>query len=125
MKLVSEVLAAKRSFGGTVEGLGSYGTGLSTGEAVGSKLNSMVSNLLGLITILAGLFFVLQFALGAMKWIQASGDQQKVQAAQKQLTNAALGLIIVVVAYFLIGILGVVLGFDILNPGEVLQGLTP
>jgi hypothetical protein len=45
------------------------------------------------------------------------------EEAKSQMTNAVIGLIIMIVSYFIIGILGGVLGIDILNPLKLL-GIT-
>ena len=62
------------------------------------------------------------FTIGGLKWITAGGDKAKVSEAQTQMTQAAIGLIVIVVSFFIIGIVGAVLGIDILNPFKTLFG---
>lgn len=91
----------------------------------GANLESILSLIIGFLTVIAGLSFMLFFIFGAMQWIMAAGDQGKVESARKQMTNGAIGLIIVVVSYGIIAVVSEVLGLPILNPAELLQTLGP
>jgi len=86
----------------------------------GTSLETLISTLLGALTAIAGLGFLIYFLIGGINWITAGGDQQKHQKATKQLTDAAIGLVVVVVAYAIAGIVGTVLEVDILNPVSLL-----
>lgn len=78
--------------------------------------SSFISTIITTITIAGSLSFVIFFTIGALKWITAGGDKGKVSEAQAQMTQGAIGLIALVASYFIIGIVGAVLGIDILNP---------
>ena len=91
----------------------------------GANLEAILSLIIGFLTVIAGLSFMLFFIFGAMQWIMAAGDQGKVESARKQMTNGAIGLIIVIVSYGIIAVVGEVLGLPILNPSELLQSLGP
>lgn len=90
-----------------------------------TKLVTLISNFIGLITIIAGLWFLFKIFFSGFQWINAGGDKQTLQTAQKSLTNAVMGLIIVIAAYTLIGIVGLFLGLDILNIGDLIKSLAP
>jgi hypothetical protein len=90
-----------------------------------SPLNTFLSTFIGFLTTLAGLMFLVYFIFAALSWITAGGEKGKVETARQQMTNAALGLIVVIAAYAISGIVGKVLGIDILNPAAVLFGLKP
>lgn len=92
-------------------------------ETVGSTLNKGISTIIGFLTIVAALFFLFQFIIGGYQWIAAGGDKQQTTEARDKITNSLIGLIIIVIATAIVGIIGKVLGLDILNPGEVLQNL--
>lgn len=109
---------------------GTSGTGLGSVTGVGQFQNitdtaaqtgKFVSGLITTLTIFGSLAFVVFFSLGALKWITAGGDKTKVGEAQAQMTQGAIGLIAMVASYFIIGIVGAVLGLDILNPIKTLQ----
>lgn len=88
-------------------------------------LSDILSNLLAMLTLVAGIAFLIYFVIGAFNWITAGGDTQKVEKAGKQITNALTGLIIVVAAYSVTAIVGTVLGIDILNPTTIINQLGP
>ncbi|HAV15526.1 MAG TPA: hypothetical protein DCX25_04310 [Candidatus Pacebacteria bacterium] len=89
----------------------------------GQPIEQFLSVLLGFFTIVGGLMFLMYFVFGGLAWLSAGGEKGKVEAARTQLTNAAIGLIIVIVSQAIIGIVGGVLGLSILNPATALGGL--
>ena len=76
-------------------------------------------------TIAAGIWFIFQFIIGGYNWLTAGGDKTGVQAAQSRLTNAFIGLTIVVAAYAIIWIVGKLLGFEILHPEKLIELVKP
>jgi len=105
---------------GNIEGVGEF----QKGSDVFCKLGSFLSTIITTITVVAGLAFVLYFIVGGLKWITSSGDKSKAEEAKSELTQGAIGLIVVLVSYFIVGIIGGVLGVDILSPIKVLFGGT-
>lgn len=112
--------------GGRFEGFGPLGETwryvFRQGEAI-SLFNRVISIIIGVMTIAAGLWFIFQFMIGAFGWLTAGGDKAAVENAQKRITNAMIGLVIVVAAVFLIDLLGGLLGLEILNPGKFILGI--
>lgn len=102
---------------GTVTGVGPFQTAAASS---GSGLERLISLIVGALTAISGIAFLIYFVLGGLSWITAGGKQDAVQKAQKQMTDAAIGLIVVVVSYFIVGIIGFILGFDILDPVSIL-----
>ena len=88
-----------------------------------SAVEKLISNTLVVLTVVAGISFVLYFLLGGLTWITAGGDKGKVDTAKSMMTNGAIGLIIIVVSYAIVWIVGSALGLDILEPGKIIQGL--
>jgi hypothetical protein len=80
------------------------------------QLSDFLSSLITTITVVGSLAFVVYFTIGGLKWIVAGGDKAKVAEAQSQMTQAALGLIAIVASFFIVGIVGSVLGIDVLRP---------
>lgn len=58
----------------------------------------------------AGLFFLVRLIVSGMNLMTAAGDPGKIQSAKTSLTNAAIGLIIVVFAYLIAQLLFSLLG---------------
>ena len=88
-------------------------------------LELVISNVLGILTTIGGLLFIYTFIQGAINWISAGGDSGKIQKARDQMTQGAIGLIILVAAYAIIGLIGSIAGIDILNPAKMLTPLIP
>ena len=112
--LVPKAFAADLPLG-PIEGVGQF----QKADAP-SQLGAFISTIITSITVIAGLAFVLYFMLGGLKWITSSGDKSKAEEAKSELTQGAIGLIVVAVSYFIVGIIGGVIGLDILNPLTVL-----
>ena len=86
-----------------------------------SKIELIMSSVVGLLTIAAGLWFVVQFILGAIHWIGAGGDKANLQTARSQITQALTGLAIVAVSYVIILAAGYIFGLQI---ADIAAGLS-
>lgn len=91
--------------------------------AAGTRLNSIISTVIGVITICAAIWFLIQFLIGGLNWIGAGGDKGAMETARNRILHAIIGLIIVVAAWIIAGVIGKVLGLNILNPGQTLMFL--
>ncbi len=100
--------------------LGSQGIG----EAAGA-LTNIISQIIGVMTIIAGIWFIFQFIISAYGYMTAGGDQQKMSTATKKITSALIGLIVVVTAYAIMSLLGKLLGFEFLNLTSLIENLGP
>lgn len=100
---------------GTLQGLGTLGTITDTSSAF-TKFINVFSTALGVLTISGGIWFVIQILIGAFQWLASGGEKQALQNAQKRLSNAILGLFVVVFSYALISIVGLIFGINILEP---------
>lgn len=96
---------------GTIDPAGYLNYGKS-----GSGLASFISNLVSVIIIVSGIAFFAYLAMGGLRYITAGGDVKQTQEAGKQITNAIIGLAIVVGAYAVTRVMSQVLGFDIFHP---------
>lgn len=94
-----------------------------TREIVGTKLNTTLSMIIGFLTTVAALWFIFQFIIAGYQWINSAGDKTALETARNKITNALIGIIIVVSAWVIVAILGKILGLDILNPGNIIQTL--
>lgn len=112
---------------GPIEGLGPFGKRIY-GQGPLAAINDFIlilSNIIGVMTIVAGIWFIFQFIIGGFGWLTAGGDKTATENAQKRITNAVIGLVIVVAAIFLIDLIGNLLGIKILNPREVIYNMWP
>lgn len=115
--------------------LGTIGGGGGLGPFAGSTdglsgligITKIISSVIGIMTIAAGIWFLIQFLIGGFSWINAGGDKAKLQAARDKLTNAFIGLIVVVAGWAILALAGTFFGVDftIQNPETLLQQLSP
>lgn len=105
---------------GEGEGFGPFSKVTDFGSAT-ATLETILSKIVGFLTIIGGVWFGLQLILGAFSWISAGGNKESLKNAQDKIVNAVIGLVILVAAYALISVMGMLVGLDILNPGKGLQ----
>jgi len=95
-----------------------------TGNGV-DQLEKIISNVIGLLTLVAVIYFVIQITLAGYGFMSANGDKAKVEAARKKLTDNILGLTIVVVAFGLGALIASITGlgniFDLTSIFSKLQ----
>lgn len=84
----------------------------------GNTLNSVISLIIAVMTVIAFIWFVIQFFIGALGIISSGGDKSKLEAARAKITTGIIGLVVVISAIFIISLIGSILGLDILNPGN-------
>lgn len=87
------------------------------GDNIGLIL--FLSNLVRLITIVAGIWTMFNFVLAGIAYISASGDAGKTEKAAKNITNSIIGLAIIAFSYTIAGLAGYLIFGDasyILNP---------
>lgn len=83
------------------------------------SLGQLVSNVLRIIFIAAGLAVLIYMVIGAFQWITSGGDKDKVAAARKSIVNALIGLALLALSYFITVVVGQVLNIDVLNFGTL------
>ena len=107
---------------GTFEGLGPLGKFAmeKEGAPAFALFNSVFSTGIGVLTVSAGIWFIIQIFAGSFQWLASGGEKQALQNAQKRISNAVLGLFVVVFSYALISIVGLIFGIDILSPARTL-----
>ena len=74
--------------------------------------NEIISLATSLVLAFAGLIFFAMLVMGGFRFLTAGGDEKSVQEARKSLTNAAIGLIIVVSAFAISQILFTIFGLN-------------
>ncbi|MFW6110140.1 MAG: hypothetical protein ACOC6Q_01820 [Patescibacteria group bacterium] len=96
---------------GTLENplLGGYPSG-------GKGLNLLISNIIGAATVVAGILLVGYLIFGGIQYLTAGGDKEATAKASAMITNAIVGLLIVVLATTITAIVGHILGIPILSP---------
>ena len=109
---------------GGIKGIGPFGfENIEVSKATTqTQFSTILSTVITVLTTIGGLAFVIYFTLGGLKWLTAGGDKTKVSEAQNQMTQGVIGLVAIVAALFVTGLVGNILGIDILNPFKTLFG---
>jgi hypothetical protein len=119
-----QILLAQKEYplGDQLRGIGPIGDFIADKDVAGAAgiFNKVLSVIIGVMTVAAGLWFLFQFFIGAFTWLTSGGDKVALENARKKITNAIIGLVIVVAAIFLIDLIGNIIGLDILSPSKFL-----
>lgn len=73
-------------------------------------LGNVLTNILTLIYILAGIAFLFMIVFAAFQLITSGGDKEKVGAARSRITYAVIGIIILALAFVAAQVLGSITG---------------
>lgn len=99
---------------GGYKGIGPLGNVTSQSGAL-LTFSSFISTAIGVMTIIAFIWFIFTFFLGVISIIGAGGDKQAMETAKKKITTGIIGLVITVSAIFIIEIIGKIIGVNILS----------
>jgi hypothetical protein len=107
--------------------LGPFGHIVDGGIDGLTAISHIVSSIVGVLTIAGGIWFILQFLIGGFNWITSGGDKAKLQQARDRITNAFIGLIVLVAGAAILSLAGTFLGVDftLSKPTDMLDILTP
>jgi uncharacterized membrane protein len=98
------------------------GTIFATGTA-GTNLNSLVSVIIAIMTVGAGIWFLFLLVSGGIGIMSAGGNKQALSDAQKKITMGFVGLVVVVAALLIASLIGTIFQIEILDPGSVIDAL--
>ena len=98
---------------------------IADGIAGLKAITSIVSAIIGVMTVAAGIWFLFNFIIGGIQWISSGGDKHGLEQAQQRITNAFIGLLIVVAGWTILALASRFLGFDFLlsHPEDVINAL--
>jgi len=109
---------------GGFKGFGKLGLEQNGPDAAPTIFNSFISGVIGVLTIVAGLWFIFVFISGAISMISSGGDKNALESARKRISSALIGLAVVVASIFLIELVGKILGINlILNPAQFVESM--
>jgi hypothetical protein len=90
----------------------------------GTNIATIISKALGLLTIMAGIWFLFQVIIAGYNFMSAAGDKGRIENANRKLTNSIVGLIIVAAAYGLLALVGMFLGVNFLEIGTFIENIS-
>jgi hypothetical protein len=97
---------------GEVEAPGPLAPFVQRGDKGAGGISLFINNAISLFYIIAGIVFIGYVLWGAFDWITSGGEKEKVAGAQKKLTHAFMGFILLAVAFGIINLIGTFTGFS-------------
>lgn len=88
------------------------------GGDCGGGLIILITNLLRVGVVAAGIFSLFNLLTAGFQWITSNGESKAVQAAGNKIINTIIGLVIVAASFLLAAVLGILI-FG--NPNAILQ----
>jgi len=118
---MNQLLAEIRLYpGGGLTGVGNLGEATGQDTAI-NMFSKIISSVIGIITVIAVIWFIFLLITGAVGIMSSGGDKAKVQTARLRLTWGLVGLVVVVAGIFIIQLVGSLIGLDILNVGQMIR----
>jgi len=118
----NQIAQVGHNIGEPLNGQGFLGT--TTGAV--DNLVRILTVVVGLMTIIAGIWFIFLLIIGGISWIASGGDKGKLASARSQMLSGAIGLTIVVAALFLAQVVGGLIGLgNILDISGMFTSILP
>ncbi len=94
-----------------------------TGSGAANTFNKVLSTTIGVLSIVAFIFFTFQVITGAVGIITSAGDKAALENARTKITHGVIGVIVVIAAVFLIQLIGYLIGVDLLQGASNITNL--
>ncbi|MEK7168615.1 MAG: hypothetical protein AAB778_01255 [Patescibacteria group bacterium] len=100
--------------GGQYKGFGTLG--LEQGQEGVVVFQTFISSAIGLISVIAIIWFVFIIASSGIAYMSAGADQKAAEGARKRITNGLVGLLVTIFGIFILVLVGEIFNIDgILN----------
>ncbi len=78
-------------------------------------LEAVFANILSASIALAGLALFVMLVIGSFKYLTSGGDPKQTETAQKTITYAVLGIVLIISSYVILRLIGNFTGLDLLK----------
>ena len=111
--------------GGYLQGFGPLGLEGSKGPAdAGTLFTTFLSSIIGLMTVIAFIWFIFLLLMGGYGIMTSGGDQAAMETARKRLTSGVVGLVVVIAAIFIFRLVAMLFGLEsILDINEAIKNI--
>ena len=110
--------------GPPLEGIGEIG--LEGGGNAVSIFTRVISTIIGLMTVIAAIYFMFRLITGAIAIMSSGGDKAALEDARKSITIGVVGFVVTIAAVFIMDIVATLLGIpNILNIGSMINLIAP
>lgn len=89
-------------------------TGLETGDS-SLFINQFLPKFVGILFVVGGVAFFFMLVWGAIGWILSGGDKAGVESAKNKITNAIIGMILLIASFAIVKLIEGFFGIDILS----------
>lgn len=124
-QLIKPVLAQRSISLPPLRGVGPLGLENSNPEEGGNLLARILSNVIGFMSFVAAVWFLIQIIIAGYNFIASQGDAQKIQEAQKKIINSITGLALVVFSVTFLSLIGHLLHVEFLQVDQIINNLSP
>lgn len=108
---MKNLLAQIEVFKGTpFRGFGKLGLEGESGEGAIETFAKFISSTIGLLTIIAIIWFIFVLFTGAMGMMSAGGDKAALESSRKRITSGLIGFVVVVAGIFIVDLVGNLIG---------------
>ena len=75
------------------------------GPSSSSSLPALIASIIEILLFIAGAIAVLFVVIGGYYWMTAKGNDEQAEKGRKTLTNAIIGIVVVIMAYVIINVI--------------------
>lgn len=93
-------------------------------DVAGFALSTIISTVIGVITVVAGIWFIFNLVIAAIGILVSGGSEEAIKNNTKKLTQSLLGLVMVIGAIALMSLIGLILGINFLNVEGLISQLS-
>ena len=116
------IAQASENLGSPLKGIGPFGLEGADASTRPTTFQSILSSIVGIITIIGFIWFVILVITGAIGIMTAGGDKQGLESARKKLTSGLIGLVVLIAAIFIVGLIGTIIGVpNLLNIPDLIN----
>jgi hypothetical protein len=94
-------------------------TGAFPGNNIPTNFGGLVGKALPYIFGAAGIALLIYLVLGGLQMMTSSGDPKAMQGAQAKITNALIGFVIIIIAFFIVQLFGQLFGLQNTPFGQI------
>lgn len=94
----------------------------NAGESI-TIFSAFISSAIGLITVIALIWFMFIIVSGALGIISSGGDKNSLESSKKRITSGLIGLIVLISSLFILNLVGKIFGLDLLNISQLIYNL--
>jgi hypothetical protein len=108
--MINLIAQNSENIGNSLKGIGPFGLENADANTSPVTFQTILSNIIGVITIIGFIWFIFLVITGAIGIMSAGGDKNALEGARKKLTSGLIGLIVLIAAIFIIDLIGTLLG---------------